>query len=139
MNTISIGEILARRLQLAENAIASIRGPFILFVLVERDEAPGKWDLLVSAPWLETGRQGIQEMVNQLKLYLTPADWLALASITPLPNEMEYVRWVVQRYDTRHDLQEVVNAFWDGVFVSRGFVITADPIPAPAQREPVAA
>ena len=37
--------------------IASKRGPFTLFALLLRDDAPGVWDLVVSAPWLKGGDQ----------------------------------------------------------------------------------
>ncbi len=130
---------LLNRLQAAEKDISAARGSFTLFVLVERDEAPGKWDLLVSAPWLASGRHGIQDMVDRLQQYLMPPDWLQLASITPLLPAMEYVRWIGQRYDVQHDRQEVVNVFWDGVFIPHGYVITANPAPAIAIQHPIAA
>ena len=139
MSAKSIGQTLARRLQIAETAIASMQGQFVLFVLTEREEAPGKWDLLVSAPWLDTNRQGVQQMVELLKPYLTDADWLALASITPLAPTLEYVQWIARDYDVQHDNQEVINTFWDGLFIPHGYVITANPSPAPAMPQPVAA
>ncbi len=139
MSAKSIGQTLARRLQLAETAIASMHGQFVLFVLAEREEAPGKWDLLVSAPWLDTNRQGVQQMVDLLHPYLTDTDWLALASITPLPPTLEYVQWIAQKYDVQHDNQEVVNAVWDSLFIPHGYVITANLSPAPVTPQPVAA
>ncbi len=135
----SIGQLLARRLQLAESAIASTHGQFILFVLAEREEAPGKWDLLVSAPWLDTNRQGIQQMVDLLKDYLTSADWLALASITPLPISSDYVQWIAQNYNVEHENQEIVNAYWDSLFIPHGFIITANGLLAQVTKQPVAA
>ena len=135
----SVAQTLAMRLHLAEKAIASIYGQFVLFVLAEREEAPGKWDLLVSAPWLDTNRQGVQQMVNLLKPYLTESDWLALASITPLAPTLEYVQWIARKYDIQHDNQEVTDTFWDSLFVPHGYVITASPAPARAAAEPVAA
>lgn len=139
MSTKSIGQTLARRLQLAETAIASMQSQFVLFVLAEREEAPGKWDLLVSAPWLDTNRQGVQQMVDLLKPYLADTDWLALASITPLAPTLEYVQWIARKYDIQHGNQEVINTFWDSLFIPRGYVITANPSPAPVTAQPVAA
>ncbi len=135
----SIAHTLARRLHLAEKAIAAAHGQFILFVLAEREEAPGKWDLLVSALWLDTSRQGLEQMVDLLKPYLTESDWLALASITPLPPALEYVQWIAQKYDTQHSSQEVVDAFWSDLFIPHGYVITASLAPARTAAEPVAA
>ena len=139
MTTRETGQGLVERLRTAEEAIASAHGPFVLFVLAEREEAPGKWDLLVSAPWLETNRKGVQQMVDRLKVYLTPSDWLQLASITPLSPSMDYVQWIARKYDVQHDSQEVVASFWDSLFIPHGYVITANPSPAPAPAQPVAA
>ena len=36
--------------------IAAKKGQFTLFGLFMRADAPGKWDLVVSAPWLEQGK-----------------------------------------------------------------------------------
>ena len=135
MSAKSIAQTLARRLQLAEKAIASTHGQFILFVLAEREEAPGKWDLLASALWLDTNRQGVQQMVNLLKPYLAESDWLALASITPLAPTLEYVQWIARKYDVQHDNQEVVDTFWDTLFIPHGYIITASPSPVPAALE----
>lgn len=139
MTNEKIGRGLVERLQRAEKAIASEHGPFVLFVLAEREEAPGKWDLLVSAPWLETNRKGVQQMVDGLKTHLTPAEWVQFASITPLPPSMGYVQWIARKYNLKHKDQEVINTFWDGVFIPHGYVITADPSPAQVTPQPIAA
>lgn len=139
MRTKSIGQTLARSLQLAETAIASMHGQFVLFVLAEREEVPGKWDLLVSATWLDTNRQGLQKMVELLKPYLTDTDWLALASITPLAPTLGYVQWIAREYDIQHGNQEVINTFWDGLFIPRGYIITANPLPTSVTVQPIAA
>jgi len=130
---------LITKLQVAEKDIASVQGPFVLFALAEREEAPGKWDLLVSAPWLASGRKGIQKMVEGLKTHLTPSEWMQLASITPLPPSMNYVQWIARKYDVQHDNQEIINTFWDGLFIPHGYVITANPAPAQAMPQPVTA
>lgn len=139
MTTKELGRGLSEKLQIAERAIASAQGPFVLFVLAEREETPGKWDLLVSALWLENNRKGVQKIVDGLNAHLTPADWIQLASITPLPPSMDYVQWIARKYDVQHHDQEVINTFWDSLFVPHGYVITAKLPSAPAARQPVAA
>ena len=138
-NTEEAGQGLVEGLRVAVRAIASAHGPFALFVLAEREEAPGKWDLLVSAPWLETSRKGIQQMVDRLKVYLKPTDWVQLASITPLSPSMDYVQWIAREYDVQHDSQEVIAPFWDSLFIPHGCVITANPSLSLVTPQPVAA
>src|ERR1041385_2376452 len=43
-------------LRKAMHEISSKKGPFTLFGLFMRSDAPGTWDLVVSAPWLEEGK-----------------------------------------------------------------------------------
>jgi hypothetical protein len=44
------------RLRKAMRDIAAKKGEFTLFGLFMRADAPGTWDLVVSAPWLEKGK-----------------------------------------------------------------------------------
>jgi hypothetical protein len=44
------------KLRKAMREIAVKRGEFTLFGLFMRSDAPGTWDLVVSAPWLEEGK-----------------------------------------------------------------------------------
>ena len=40
----------------AMHDIAAKKGDFTLFAFFRRADAPGTWDLVVSAPWLESGK-----------------------------------------------------------------------------------
>src|SRR5712691_8406089 len=44
------------KLRKAMREIAAKKGDFTLFALFMRADAPGTWDLVVSAPWLESGK-----------------------------------------------------------------------------------
>jgi len=47
--------------------IAAKKGEFTLFGLFMRSDAPGAWDLVVSAPWLEKGKlKATSELVTLL-------------------------------------------------------------------------
>ena len=48
--------ISTAKLRRAMREIAAKKGDFTLFGLVMRADAPGTWDLVVSAPWLEEGK-----------------------------------------------------------------------------------
>ena len=54
-------------LRKAMREIAKRKGNFTLFGLFMRSDAPGTWDLVVSAPWLEKGKlKGLSEFVELL-------------------------------------------------------------------------
>ena len=48
--------IASSALRKAMHEIAAKKGDFTLFALFMRSDAPGTWDLVVSAPWLEKGK-----------------------------------------------------------------------------------
>ena len=48
--------IATSKLQKAMRDITATKGAFTLFGLFMRADAPGTWDLVVSAPWLEKGK-----------------------------------------------------------------------------------
>ncbi len=45
-----------RQLEKVASTIEATRGPFTLFGLFMREDAPGRWELVASAPWLEKGK-----------------------------------------------------------------------------------
>jgi hypothetical protein len=47
---------IAERLRAKEKGMSSEKGPFLLFALMLREEAPDLWDLVVSAPWIESDK-----------------------------------------------------------------------------------
>lgn len=55
------------KLRKAMHEIAAKKGDFTLFALFMRSDAPGTWDLVVSAPWLEAGQlKATSELVELL-------------------------------------------------------------------------
>src|SRR2546426_600860 len=51
-----------------ESRIAEEKGPFALFALFMREDAPDRWDLIVSAPWAgEDKRSVVDYFVGQIK------------------------------------------------------------------------
>ncbi len=54
-------------LRKAMHEIAKKKGDFVLFARFMRSDAPGTWDLVVSAPWLEKGElKATSELVELL-------------------------------------------------------------------------
>ena len=59
--------VLRNALRNAMHQIAAKKGDFTLFALVMRADAPGTWDLVVSAPWLQSGKlKATSELVELL-------------------------------------------------------------------------
>ena len=62
-----IGPSEINALRQAMRDIARKKGQFTVFALLRRPEARGGWDLVVSAPWLESGKlKAVRELVSLL-------------------------------------------------------------------------
>ncbi len=130
---------LVEKFRIIEGQISRERGDFSFFGLFEHDDVPGKWDVLVSAPWLPRNRSGIQMIVDALVPDVSQDEWRQIASIIPLDSNSHYVRWITENYHAQHALEEVSHALFDGVYISHGYIITADAHPAPLQEYRLAA
>jgi hypothetical protein len=65
--------------------IAVLKGDFALFALLKRANAPGTWDLVVSAPWLESGNLKVTtELVDMLAKSIGRASLQQLARVVTL-------------------------------------------------------
>ena len=61
------------------------RGPFTLFGLFLREDSPGRWDLVLSAPWLEKGRlKALGEFVQVLTDAIGQDGVFSFSRIVPL-------------------------------------------------------
>lgn len=63
--------ISAIKLRKAMRDIAEEKGPFTLFGIFMRTDAPGTWDLVVAAPWLQQGKlKALSELTQRLSRIL---------------------------------------------------------------------
>ena len=133
--------MLAEKFRIAEERVAEERGSFSLFGLFETEEMPGKWDLVASAPWLETGYNGIKGLIDALRVHYKADGWQAVSVVVPLTPDSDFVQAITRKYHIEHEVEEIGNTYVNGVYISHAFLITSNPSPAPARAiaEPVAA
>ena len=61
------------------------KGRFTLFGLFLREDSPGKWDLVLAAPWLEKGKlKALGEFVKEVSETFGEEDILSLSRIVTL-------------------------------------------------------
>lgn len=130
---------MVRKFREAEEKVSHERGGFYLFGLFERRQTPGRWDLVASAPWLKTDREGTLELVMLLRDKMDTGDWKIVASVLPVEPSGDFVQWMVDNYDLNHQTEEVFGSGFSNVSVGHAFLITVDKSPAPAGMSLVAA
>lgn len=111
----------------AEKLATGAGWPFDLFALIEREDTPGTFDLVVSARWTHPDRAGIAHIIKVLSAggRLTVIDWMLISRIVPLDPLDEFVRVVARLYPTEHGLREVPAGTLGGTRINRAVIITA--------------
>ena len=124
---------LAEKYRRAEEELARAHGEFSLFMLVERPDIPGLWDVVVAAPWLGEELKDYQVIVDGLLPHLDQSDWRAFARIALVQPDGEFARTINRLVPAHHEIKEVSLGQIGGANISHAFVITSDPNPVRAQ------
>jgi hypothetical protein len=87
--------ILTSVLRQAMHDIAKKKGEFSLFAMVMRTETSGRWELVVSAPWLETGKlKAVAEFVRLLSESIGEESLHEFTRIATLPSNSDFLKFV---------------------------------------------
>ena len=118
---------IGAKFRAAEESVSKAWGDFTLFGLFEREENPGKWDLVASAPWLTTGRVGIDALIERIGAYFDVKDWKIISAVVPLDETSDFVLAITQRYHWEHQFTEVSHTIINGLPIYHAFIITSNP------------
>src|SRR5438093_12094639 len=118
---------IVEKLASLERDITSEKGEFSLFALFLREDADDKWDLLVSAPWLEANnRESLEYLVNQLRARLDTQELLSLSMIVLLEKDTPVLEAICKAIKVRHGMAEVRDSISFGVPIKHAYIITAE-------------
>ena len=110
------------------------KGPFTLFGLFHREGAPyDKWDLVVSASWLEEGDvNALRELVEKLTAIADTSEMVSFSRVVPLSPDDPRVAAVLATHpveDGRIVLRDVTLFEMD---MAEAYILRAMRPPAPA-------
>ena len=116
-----------------ESHIAEEKGGFALFALLMREDAPDRWDLIVSAPWAGGDRQStVDYFVSQIKSRLGEQGLTSLSRIVVVDPQDAAVRALNRAIQIEHGSLEVRDSDFFGLPVKHAYIITSKLSPAPA-------
>jgi hypothetical protein len=76
------------KLRKVMNRVSAEKGNFVFFGLFLTEEAPDRWDLVVSAPWLEKGKlKALSEFIEILSSIVGQKEVLSLSKIVTLNHD----------------------------------------------------
>ena len=130
--------LMAQKFRDAEKQVSDELGEFYLFGLFEREQIPGRWDVVASAPWLTTDRDGTYRLITALREKMDIQDWKLIGAVVPLEPSAFFVQGVINQFHLEHQVEEI-NEFFPlnqgtiGTRIGHAFLITSNPSPSPAQ------
>lgn len=118
-------QIVEKLLELEKN-ITKEKGEFILFALFLREDSPDKWDLVVSAPWLDAGSKSSYEyLAKELKSSLKTQEMLTLSRIVIVDKNDPALDAVHKAVSGEHTLIEVRDSYFFGLQIKHAYIITS--------------
>lgn len=117
---------LVEKLAKMELDIATKKGPFLLFALFLREDAPDVWDLLVSAPWVESDKMGsFKYLTNKLKSIATPQELIQLSRIVAIDRNDPALSAINSAFSVEHKILEIKDANLFGLQIKHAYLITS--------------
>lgn len=126
---------LVSKLQTVERYFATANGEFELFALFLREDSVDKWDLLVSAPWIERDKQaGLREIVLKVQETLTEDELIQLSRIVLIDVSNQSLEAIHRAVNIEHGSVEVNDSNFFGVAIKHAFIITSKRVNVPPQQ-----
>jgi hypothetical protein len=120
------GELL-HKLQAIDQELREETGGVVLFGLFERDDSPGRWDVLVAADWVVPHvTPAVAYVARKIQQRLTPAELESLSGVVALPSSDPSVRHLLAGTLRVHGRTLVEQCTFNGVRVTRAWIFTAD-------------
>ena len=102
------------------------KGEFSLFALFLREESPDKWDLIVSAPWIEADKEGsLRYLASLVQSRLTPSGLLSLSKIVLIDVDNPALEAVQNTVAVEHGKVEVRDSNYFGLPIKQAYIITS--------------
>ncbi|HEY5900761.1 MAG TPA: hypothetical protein VIV54_24565 [Burkholderiales bacterium] len=120
-----------------ERSLAAERGPFALFALLLREEAPDKWDLVVSAPWIEENKGAALKLLSErVKNALAVSDLPGISRIVVADPSDPAVDAINRAIKVEHAAVEVKDSTFFGLQIKHGHIF-ASSRPTAHARQPI--
>jgi hypothetical protein len=109
-----------------ERDIVAEKGDFVLFALFEREESPGKWDVVISAPWFGKDKKTVlQFVVHKIQATLTIEEVMMLSRVILLDPTDDFVHTVTSEICIEHGNMEFADRAFNGIAVKHAHIITS--------------
>ena len=120
-----------------ERDLAKEKGPFSLLALFLREDAPNKWDLVVSAPWTERDKEAALRMISdKVAKVLEPPEVLAISRIVLVEPTSPAVEAINRAFPVEHSVVEVKDSTFFGLEIKHAHIFASARLAPDALQRP---
>lgn len=117
----------AEKLQAVEKKISDSKGRFELFALFLREDAPNKWDLLISSDWARKDKKAaLKEIIQEIQSVLTQQEILMLSRLIVLEKDDAALKALHGAMRVEHGLAEISDSNFFGLAIKHAYLITSN-------------
>ena len=117
---------IAEKLKHQEELMAQEKGPFDLFALFLREEAPDKWDLVVAADWIERDKQtALKYIAIIVQKALSKEELLKLSRIAIIDESNPALEAFQRAVNVEHGITEIKESNFFGLQIKHVYLITS--------------
>jgi len=117
---------MVEKLVRVEREMAAERGPFFLFALLLREDAPNVWDLVASSSWIGKDKAGALGYVSEkVSSALEPDELVKLSRIVLIEPDSPSLAAFQQALSVEHGTVEIKDSEFSGLRIRQGYLITS--------------
>jgi hypothetical protein len=117
---------LIQKMVKIEKYLASQNGDFRLFALFLREGSPGKWDVLVSAGWIDANKQqALKIIIEQLTTKLKKNELMFLSRVVVIKNDNAALAAINQFMPLKNGITETHDNHFFGLDIKQAFLISS--------------
>jgi len=116
----------AIKLQAVEKTLSESKGPFELFALFLREDAPNKWDLLISSDWARNDKKvALNTIIGEVQKALTQPEQLMLSRLIVLEKDDAALNALQSAMHVEHGMAEISDSNFNGLPIKHAYLITS--------------
>lgn len=120
-----MNELIQKMIKI-EKYLARQKGEFRLFALFLRDGSPGKWDVLVSANWIDANKQqALKVIIEQLTTKLNKDELMSLSRVVVIKKDNEGLSATNQFMLATNGITETYDKNFFGLDIKQAFFISS--------------